>query len=231
MDHRIGAVSGFEGIEAVTFDVGGTLINPWPSVGDIYVEVANQFGVEASPDFINWNFKDAWKSRHNFDYTQEAWFDIVRESFGVQGAELPDEFFPAVYQRFAEPDVWIVFGDVVRTLEDLAARELKLGIVSNWDDRLIPLLDRLGLKKYFDSIIVSCNVGFTKPSPVIFEQAIRWLKVEPQQMLHIGDSPKEDGEGAKTAGVNCRLVARGRKIAQENEISSLLDVPKLVGEP
>lgn len=217
-----------EGIEAVTFDVGGTLINPWPSVGDIYVEVANEFGVEASPDFINWNFKDAWKSRHNFDYSQEAWFRIVRESFGVQGAKLPEEFFPAVYQRFAEPDVWIVFGDVVRTLEDLAARELKLGIVSNWDDRLIPLLDRLGLKKYFDSIIVSCNVGFTKPSPVIFEQAIRWLKVEPRRMLHIGDSAKEDGGGAESAGIHWRLVARGRKISKENEIPSLMDLPRLL---
>lgn len=215
-------------IAAVTFDVGGTLINPWPSVGDVYVEVAAEFGVEASPDFINWNFKDAWKSRHNFDYTQSAWFEIVRESFGVQGAELPDEFFPAVYERFAQPDVWIVYGDVIRTLEDLAAREVKLGIISNWDDRLIPLLERLGLKKYFDTIIVSCNVGFTKPSPVIFEQAVRWLKVLPENLLHVGDSPKEDIDGASAAGFHTRQIARGRRIQDPEHIGTLLSVLDLV---
>ncbi len=216
------------GIEAVTFDVGGTLINPWPSVGDVYVEVAAEFGVEASPEFINWNFKDAWKSAHNFDYTQESWFDVVRQSFGMYGAELPEEFFPAVYERFAQPDVWIVYGDVVRTLEDLAASEVKLGIISNWDDRLIPLLERLGLKKYFDTIIVSCNVGFTKPSPVIFEQAVRWLKVRPENLLHVGDSPKEDIEGAKAAGFHTRQIARGRRALGEEQIGTLLNVLKIL---
>jgi putative hydrolase of the HAD superfamily len=224
----LAAMDELAGIEAVTFDVGGTLINPWPSVGDVYVEVAAEFGVTASPEFINWNFKDAWKSRHNFDYTQESWFDIVRQSFGMYGAELPEEFFPAVYERFAQPDVWIVYGDVVRTLEDLAASELKLGIISNWDDRLIPLLERLGLKKYFDTIIVSCNVGFTKPSPVIFEQAVRWLKVRPENLLHVGDSPKEDIEGAKAAGFHTRQIARGRRALGEEQIGTLLNVLKIL---
>lgn len=215
-------------IRAVTFDVGGTLINPWPSVGHVYVEVAREFGVEAEPDFINWRFKDAWKSAHNFDYSREAWFDIVRESFGMQGAELPDEFFPKVYQRFAEPDVWIVYGDVIGTLEELAARGLKLAIISNWDDRLIPLLERLGLKRYFDAVIVSCNVGFTKPSPVIFEQAVRWLKLHPDQVLHVGDSPVEDCEGAHNAGLHTRLVARGRFTLKPGDLTSLREVMDLL---
>lgn len=219
----------FSGIKAVTFDVGGTLINPWPSVGDVYVEVAAEFGVQASPEFINWSFKDAWKSRHNFDYSQEAWFEIVRESFGQQGAELPDEFFPAVYERFAQPDVWIVFGDVVRTLEDLAADGFKLGIISNWDDRLLPLLKRLGLDRYFESIIVSCNVGFTKPSPVIFEQAQRWLKVGPENMLHVGDSPKEDIEGAKACGMNAVQIGRGHRDLKEDQIDTLLRIRESIG--
>ena len=51
--------------------------------------------------------------------------------------------------------MWIVFGDVVRTLEDLAADGFKLGIISDWDDRL--LLKRLRLDRYFESIIVSAT--------------------------------------------------------------------------
>ena len=215
-------------IRAVTFDVGGTLINPWPSVGHVYVEVAREFGVEAEPDFINWRFKDARKSAHNFDYSRTAWFEIVRESFGIEGAELPDEFFPRVYERFADPDVWIVYGDVMGTLEELAARELKLAVISNWDDRLIPLLERLGLTRYFDTIVASCNVGFTKPSPVIFEQALRWLKVRPEQVLHVGDSPIEDCQGARNAGMHARLIARGRFTKAVDDLSSLREVLDLL---
>ena len=218
----------YQGIQAVTFDVGGTLINPWPSVGHIYAEVAEEFGIEAIPDFINLGFKDAWKSRHNFDYSQEGWFDIVRESFREQGSILPDEFFPEVYQRFARADVWIVFGDVLRTLDELAHRDLQLAVISNWDDRLIPLLAELGLKSRFEEIFVSCNVGFNKPSPVIFEQAIRWLKVDPNQVLHVGDSQVEDYEGATRCGMQSVMVARGRRSTELHQIGTLTELTKLL---
>jgi putative hydrolase of the HAD superfamily len=218
----------YEGIQAVTFDVGGTLINPWPSVGHIYAEVAEEFGIEAIPDFINLGFKEAWKSRHNFDYSQEGWFDIVRESFREQGSILPEEFFPEVYQRFARAEVWIVFGDVLRTLDELADCDLKLAVISNWDDRLIPLLEELGLRSRFEQIFVSCNVGFNKPSPIIFEQAIRWLKVEPHQVLHVGDSQLEDFEGATSCGMQSTIVARGRRTTELHQITTLADLPKLI---
>ncbi len=217
-----------EGITAVTFDVGGTLINPWPSVGDIYSEVAAEFGVKGRPELINSGFKEAWKSLHNFDYSQERWFEIVRQSFREQGAELPDEFFPAVYRRFADPEVWIVFGDVLHTLDELAARDLKLAIISNWDERLIPLLDALGLKKYFEGIFVSCNTGFTKPSPIIFEHALRWLKTEPANALHIGDSEKEDLAGARAIGMKSLLLQRGQMVTSEDHIGTLKSIPSLI---
>ena len=41
---------------------------------------------------------------------------------------------------------------------------MKLGVISNWDDRLRPLLQVLGLEERFDSIVISCEVGDSKPS-------------------------------------------------------------------
>ena len=41
-----------ENVKAVTFDVGGTLIEPWPSVGHAYAEVAQRHGVEVEPDVV-----------------------------------------------------------------------------------------------------------------------------------------------------------------------------------
>ena len=55
----------------------------------------------------------------------------------------------------------------------LASSGLKLGIISNWDDRLRPLLHRLRLLDYFETTIISHEVGFTKPSRVHFRPGSR----------------------------------------------------------
>ena len=49
-----------ESIKAITFDVGGTLIEPWPSVGHAYAEVAARHGVTVEPDEVTSRFVKAW---------------------------------------------------------------------------------------------------------------------------------------------------------------------------
>jgi putative hydrolase of the HAD superfamily len=217
-------------IEAVTFDAGGTLIAPRPSVGDVYAAVAAQFGVTGvSPDRLNGRFANVWHDKKEFDYSRPAWFELVRETFADRAAELPEAFFPAVYERFAEPDVWRVYEDVIPVLENLAVRGLRLGIVSNWDERLRPLLNALKLDRYFDVMIVSCEVAFAKPSPVIFEHTSRKIGVRPEAILHIGDSVHEDLEGARLADMQSWLLGRSGP-STIHQISSLMELePRLFG--
>ncbi len=199
----------FDSIQAVTLDAGGTLIEPWPSVGKIYADMAARHGVNVpAPEILNRQFAIAWRAKKNFDYSQPAWFELVRQTFGDQAAALPEEFFPDVYQRFAEPAVWHVHEDVRPALEALSSHGLKLAVVSNWDARLRPLLTALKLESYFDQIIISCDIGFTKPSPVIFEQAVRKLGLSPAAVLHVGDRLSEDVEGARAAGLQAVLIDR-----------------------
>jgi len=69
-------------IQAVTLDVGGTLIEPWPSVGHVYSEVAARHGVKnLSPEMLSRNFAAAWRSRTNFRHTREDWADLVDQAF------------------------------------------------------------------------------------------------------------------------------------------------------
>ena len=50
------------GIQAVTLDVGGTLIEPWPSVGHVYAEIAARFGAPGhAPALLNRQFGEAWR--------------------------------------------------------------------------------------------------------------------------------------------------------------------------
>src|SRR5262249_14898165 len=91
-------------ITAVTFDVGGTLIEPWPSVGHVYAEAAARWGVtEATPESLNQGFAAAWQARQLFDHSRAAWRRLVNETFAVAGAaKPPDACFDEIYHRFTQ---------------------------------------------------------------------------------------------------------------------------------
>jgi putative hydrolase of the HAD superfamily len=212
-------------IRAITFDVRGTMIEPWPSAGHVYAEMAAQFGVTGmAPDQLTEKFRRAWKTRDRFDYSRGSWFALVRATFGKPAARLPAAYFPAVFERFAEADAWHVYDDVFPRLEALARRGIKLGVISNWDDRLRPLLARLGLADYFSKVVVSCEVGAAQPDPRIFHQAAAELAVAPGELVHVGDSYAMDVLGAERNGATGRQVVRGGIVLEPWQIRSLRDV-------
>ena len=160
-------------IRAITFDVGGTLIEPWPSVGHVYAEVAARHGVRnASAALLEARFRAAWQARPGFENSRAGWEAVVDAAFAGLVERPPREtFFGELYERFAEAAAWRVFDDVLPALDALAARGLALGIVSNWDERLPVLLRRLGLFPRFKTVIVSHEAGVSKPSSAIFNHA------------------------------------------------------------
>jgi len=211
------------GTKAVTFDVGGTLIQPWPSVGRVYAEVAAEHGVKnLSPEKLNKKFATAWRARKNFQHTREDWAEMVDQTFAGFCEPRPSQtFFPAIYQRFAEVGAWRMYDDVLPALDALASKDIPLAVISNWDARLRPLLRQFRLNRYFEIIVVSCEVGFAKPSPVIFEHAAKKLGIAPEHLVHVGDSAQEDVAGAKAAGVGALLIDRDKKAIGAGQISSL----------
>ncbi len=215
-----------QGVRAVTFDAGGTLIECWPSVGHLYAEVAARYeGKGFAPDLLNRRFAVAWRGRHDFRHTRREWKELVDTVFAGLTKRRPSQtFFPELYERFANASAWHVFADVIPALEKLAASGLRLGIISNWDARLRPLLRELKLAPYFDAMVVSCEVGVIKPSPRIFAEAARRLRLPRNAILHVGDSLEMDAQGARAAGLEAWLLARGANPAPAGAITSLLDL-------
>ncbi|HUD82486.1 MAG TPA: HAD-IA family hydrolase [Candidatus Saccharimonadales bacterium] len=204
-------------IRAVTFDVGGTLIEPWPSVGRVYAQIAERHGVHVPAEQLDRQFAAAWKTKKNFGYSMSDWSDLVNQSFaGLAGAPPDDALFSDLYRHFATAAPWRVFDDVVHCLQRLKGRGLKLGIISNWDERLRPLLRALELDGYFDAIIVSGEVGRHKPDAKIFETAALQLGTPAEAILHVGDSTAEDFEGARKAGLRAVLLRRGQTAARDS---------------
>ena len=196
-------------LKAVTFDAGGTLIEPWPSVGHVYARVAQQFGIQCIPEEITAGFFKAWSSRKQFGYSRAEWFDIVRRSFNVHIAE---HVFHAIYHQFAQAESWRIYHDVLPVLQWARDRNLKLAVISNWDERLKTLLEQLGLAHWFDLILISAELGFHKPDPAIFKIAADRFNIPPHEMLHIGDSEQEDLKGAASAGMHSILIDRRKNI-------------------
>jgi putative hydrolase of the HAD superfamily len=216
-------------IQALTFDVGGTLIEPWPSVGHIYAEVAARHGhKDLQPEKLNQQFALAWRNKRNFDHSRRAWLDLVQKTFEGAIPPLGPEFFDDLYNRFARPESWRVFDDVRPALDILRKRGFELGAISNWDERLRPLLDRLQLTPYFRVAVISVEAGVAKPGKEIFQRAAFLLGVAPRRILHVGDSLVEDVLGAQSARFQTLLLSRKASPASAPAITSLADLGPLL---
>jgi len=217
-------------IRAITFDVGGTLITPWPSVGHVYAEVAAQNGHSGiSAEVLNQQFAAAWNALEGFQHTRLEWAQLVDASFyGLLDPPPSGTFFSSLYDRFAKPDAWHVFRDVAPALAKLKSSGFRLGVISNWDDRLRPLLRALKLDSFFETIVVSCEAGFPKPSCRIYQRAAKELGLQPEQVLHIGDSLEMDFQGAKAAGLQALLLQRKPEHRGADVIGSLTELDSIL---
>lgn len=210
-----------EAARALFFDVGGTLLRPYPSVGSVYASIAGRYGITTSADELEQAFRQSWQARKHPGLTvssKDWWRKLVFRMLGQEN----DACFEELFQTFASPDVWRVFPDVEDTLREARTRGLHVGVISNWDERLRPLLDKIGLAQYFDSITISCDIGAEKPQAEIFLAALRTAGVAAAEAVHIGDSYDEDVRGAEAVGM--RAVYLDRRGSTANGIRSLKDI-------
>jgi putative hydrolase of the HAD superfamily len=205
---------------AITFDVTRTLIHS-PRLIEIYREVLARHGIEAPAAEVRRLMPVVWQEldcraevgRDRFSAHPEGprgwWRRFLERLCEHLGAPSPSPFAAAeLYHRFGRAEAWEVYPEVSATLAALARLGLRLAVVSNWDERLPPLLDDLGLGRRFDAVVYSAAVGVEKPDPRIFLHALERLGVEPEDAVHVGDSAREDVEGALAAGMEALHLVR-----------------------
>jgi len=210
-------------IRVVFFDAADTLFHVQGSVAEIYLRHAVEFGFPQKPDSlvaIQHAFSRAFREAPPpvFAGTQPArikqserlwWFDIVHHVFYRVGMfERFDEFFDHVFCVFEDHRSWRLFPETASTLTQLKGRDLELGIISNFDSRLFTVLRGLGIAEAFDTVTISSLAQAAKPASQIFHLALEKHAIDPEEALHIGDSLREDVEGAKKAGLHTALLDR-----------------------
>lgn len=192
-------------IRAVTFDAAGTLIAPHPSVGAVYAEVATAFGLERDAAELERAFLPAFRAvqaRWGVPYgadekdARRFWQAVIDDTFGEP---LPFEIACELYDTFATAKRWRVLPGVRDALTLIGDLNLPMAVVSNFDNRLLQVLNDLYLGP-FCTVVTSVSVGRAKPDPLPLLTVCRVIDVTPAQVLHLGDSEREDGGMCLAAG-------------------------------
>ena len=95
-------------------------------------------------------------------------------------------------------------------------------------------LDKFDIKKHFDAILASGTVGYRKPSPIIFEEALGALGTSPRETAFVGDSLYHDVQGAKAVGMKTvwlkrKTSSKEKTMAIPNKtIQDLTELPKII---
>ncbi|MDD5226902.1 MAG: HAD-IA family hydrolase [Candidatus Omnitrophica bacterium] len=209
------------GTRAIFFDAGGTLFRPFPSVGHYYSEVATKHGCKVSAAEVEAAFHKVWsehdgigdlRSHSDEKIEKEFWRRIVTAVFkDFKGLKAFDPFFDELHDLFAEPSVWKLYPEVKEVLRALQERKFILGMVSNWDSRLLKLCEGLGIDRYFDFKVISAVFGAAKPNPKIFKEALKKANVPAGEVVHVGDSLEDDVRGAHLAGIKAIWLDRSNR--------------------
>lgn len=206
--------------KAVFFDAGNTLLKPYPSVEQVCAEVLHARGhtfalddvaraLETAERFYEdryWSDDTFWHSEPGARSLWEAFYAVALERLGIRE---PSQLATLIYDEFGYGARWSLYPDVFPTLQALAERGLKLGLISNWDGRLRDICFELGIFRQLDFIVCSAVVGRAKPQPEIFEIALRRAGVRAHEAMHVGDHYYADFMGARSAGLTAVLIDRG----------------------
>lgn len=224
-------------LECVFLDAGNTLLSPWPSFEGRVVQVASEHGAsfeeaEVQAAILSADREAIWPTDWTDPATQrEFWFGFyldVLERLGHGGDRRA--LAEALFGTFADPATYRLFDDSRPALEALAARGLKLGIISNFEPWLEEVLRLEGVLALFSVLAISGVLGVAKPDPAIFHAALDKAGVAPGAAVHVGDHPEVDAAAARAVGIAPVLIDRFGRVPPEAgpRIRSLDELVELV---
>jgi putative hydrolase of the HAD superfamily len=199
-------------LRAVVFDVDFTLVRPGPALDPSgYATLGRGFGLELDPARYE-AARDAalvdLVLPHDHVHDDEVWIAFTERIVVGMGAD------PAQARACAEAmtlaweraENFLLYEDAIPVLERLRRAGLKLGLVTNASRDLEAFVVHHGLD--IDAGVVSRDHGFTKPSASIFAAVLELLEVAPEEAVMVGDSLRDDVEGARALGMQAVLVDR-----------------------
>jgi HAD superfamily hydrolase (TIGR01662 family) len=214
-------------IEAIFLDVGNTLRIVVPDErfqAQARQEMMSLVGTRESPDVFFGRLEERWKAyrKWSFDALTEAserelWTrfmlpDYPAEKIAPLAGRLTRLWRDRDGRRVPRPDV-------KDTVIELDRRGYSLGIIANTitETEIPDWLESDGLTGYFKAVVLSSKVGYRKPGPDIYLEAVRRIGVQPARCAYVGDNPVRDVEGTRRAGFGMAIILLERGKEQEEK--------------
>ena len=211
-------------VKLITFDVTNTLLRMRGSVGEHYAAAANKyygatkllFHPDRTGEVFVKAYAEATRQKPNFGYnngvsSEDWWHEVVHKVFSNLGLNDPGvlrSISNQLYTDYCSKEKYELFPEVHGVLRKLRQNdEIKLGIISNFDERLDMILEQLEIRHFFDFVLCSRLIGAVKPDPIIFTTAqILSGVLKASEALHIGDDIELDYNAAQAVGFNALLI-------------------------
>ena len=232
-------------IQAIFFDLYGTLAGFQPDRFQIQSQACAQFGIEVTPEGIlrGYALADAFMSEQNTVQPVRTLSPAARDEFFAEyerrvlrgcGVDVSVQQAAEVWKAVREvPYGMARFDDVLPAMDLLKQQGFTLGLISNMNAPGNRLAEDMGLTPYLDLVVTSGEVGMEKPHPPIFHEALRRARVSAGDAVHVGDQLSSDVDGASNVGIQPILLDRDRNHIDFSEcprIETLMELPMLIGE-
>jgi FMN hydrolase / 5-amino-6-(5-phospho-D-ribitylamino)uracil phosphatase len=197
-------------IRAITLDLDDTLwaIGPvivlaeeklWSWLGEHFPKITETYTPDAAYALREQVMQKHWDQSHDFRFLRKTVLEHMAEGVGYS-SDLVDDAFD-VFDR-ARNDVEL-FSDVLPTLEALG-EHFALVAVTNGNANL----ECIGIRHLFHDVVTAVDVGAAKPARPIFVEAVSRAGVSAEEVLHVGDHPDIDIDGARKAGMRTAWMNR-----------------------
>ncbi|HET9660469.1 MAG TPA: haloacid dehalogenase type II [Thermomicrobiales bacterium] len=204
-------------IDWITFDCYGTLVDWEGAFGALCYSIGLRNTPEPPPGP---QLRKHWEEIQ-FELTQGPYQDykkILAESIRTwvlaMGYQWHDSYGPAMTTAMRAIQA---FHDTKPALERARAAGLKLAIISNTDRDIITHSIKQ-IEVPFDKVIVAQDVGAYKPSPKVFEYALKEIGGDPARMLHTAFGFKYDIGPAQQFGMKTAWVNRNAEQLPDDRV-------------
>jgi len=197
-------------IRAITLDLDDTLweIGPviqraeaklWDWLAENYPRIATGF---SATDVLNIRVSvmdEFVDQQHDFRFLRKKVLERLAQESGY-ATDLVEPAFEVFDQARNEVEL---FPDVLSNLE-LLAQDFRILALTNGNASL----QKIGIDHLFHDVITATDVGAAKPAREIFEVAIERSGYSALEILHVGDHPETDIDGAREAGLRTAWMNR-----------------------
>ena len=220
-------------IRAAFFDVDFTLIYPGPVFGgEGYQTFCARHGIVVDPS----RFAHAVVSAAPLlDGPEESPYDAeifvaytrhIIEQMGGQGPAI-DPCAREIYAEWATNHHFELYDEVPSVLRDLSSAGIRVGLISNSHRCLTSFQEHFELEHLVAGAVSSSEHGFMKPHPSIFRAAMALVDVSPSESVMVGDSVRQDIEGALKSGMRAVFLHRGDEPHPRSPGLAALGVPTI----